>query len=60
MLPRKKPKGLEALKSLKVYTGMPEGFKDATKITLSEADVSNLRGSYIRVSDLAHNIGWKE
>jgi large subunit ribosomal protein L13 len=60
MLPRKKPKGLEALKRLKVYTGMPEGYKDAAKITLSEADVSNLRGSYIRVSDLAHNIGWKE
>jgi len=60
MLPRKKPKGLEALKRLKVYTGMPEGFKDVAKITLSEADASNLRGSFIRVSDLARNIGWKE
>jgi len=60
MLPRKKPCGVEALKRLKVYTGTPEGLKDATKITLSEADASNLRGSYIKVSDLAHNIGWKE
>jgi large subunit ribosomal protein L13 len=60
MLPRKKPRGMEALKRLKVYTGMPEGLKDAAKITLSAADASNLRGSYIRVSDLARNIGWKE
>jgi hypothetical protein len=27
---------------------------------LSNADASNLRGPYIKVSDLARNIGWKE
>jgi large subunit ribosomal protein L13 len=60
MLPRTKPCGIEALKRLKVYTGSPEGLKDAEKIMLSNADASNLRGPYIKVSDLARNIGWKE
>ncbi len=60
MLPRKKPCGVEALKRLRVYTGIPEGLKDAEKTVLSDADASNLRGPYIKVSDLAHNVGWKE
>jgi large subunit ribosomal protein L13 len=60
MLPRKKPCGMEALKRLKVYIGSPEGLRDKEKIMLSNADASNLRGPYIKVSDLAHNIGWKE
>jgi large subunit ribosomal protein L13 len=60
MLPRKKPCGMEALKRLKVYIGSPEGLRDKEKIMLSNADASNLRGPYIKVSDLARNIGWKE
>jgi large subunit ribosomal protein L13 len=60
MLPRTKPCGIEALKRLKVYTGSPEGLRDKGKIMLSNADASNLRGPYIKVSDLARNIGWKD
>jgi large subunit ribosomal protein L13 len=60
MLPRTKPHGVEALKRLRVYTDLPEGLKDAEKTALSSADASNLRGPYIKVSDLARNIGWKE
>jgi large subunit ribosomal protein L13 len=60
MLPRKKPRGADALKRLKVYTGLPEGLRDAEKTMLSEANARNLRGRYIKVSDLAREIGWKE
>ena len=60
MLPRTKPCGVEALKRLKVYTDLPEGLKEAEKTVLSSADAGNLRGPYIKVSDLARNIGWKE
>jgi len=60
MLPRTKPRGIEALKRLKVYTGSPEGLRDKEKTMLSNADASNLRGPYIKVSDLARNIGWKD
>jgi hypothetical protein len=48
------------LKRLRVYTGLPEGLSDAEKTVLSEADAKNLRGRYIKVSDLAREIGWKE
>jgi large subunit ribosomal protein L13 len=60
MLPRTKPRGIEALKRLKVYIGSPEGLRDKEKTMLSNADASNLRGPYIKVSDLARNIGWKD
>ena len=60
MLPRKKPRGIEALKNLKVYIGVPEKLKAAAKTSFPEAEARNLRGPYIKVSELARNIGWKE
>lgn len=60
MLPRKKPRGQEALKRLRVHIGVPQELRDKEKETISEVDARNLRGPYIRVSELARNIGWKE
>ena len=60
MLPRKKPRGQEALKRLRVYIGVPQGLKDREEETIPEVDATNLRGPYIKVSELARNIGWKE
>ena len=60
MLPRRKPRGIEALKRLKVYIGLPEQFKDVEKTVIPEADATDLRGPYIKLSELARNIGWKE
>jgi len=60
MLPRRKPRGREALKRLKVYVGVPEGFEAKEKETISEADATDLRGPYIKVSELARRAGWKE
>jgi len=60
MLPRKKPRGEESLQRLRVYIGVPRELKDNEKETISEADARNLRGPYIRVSELARSVGWKE
>jgi len=60
MLPRRKPRGMEALKRLRVYIGVPQEFEDKEKETIPEVDARNLRGPYIRVSELARSVGWKE
>jgi large subunit ribosomal protein L13 len=60
MLPRRRPKGKEALKRLKVFIGTPQELEDKEKEGFSEINATNLRCPYIRVSDLARNIGWKE
>ena len=60
MLPRKKPRGIAALKRLRVFIGVPQELIDVDKETISEADASHFRRPYIRISELARNIGWKE
>ena len=60
MLPRKKPRGINALKRLRVYIGVPKDYEDKEKEKILEADSRDLRGPYITVSELARNIGWKE
>jgi len=60
MLPRTKPRGKEALKRLKVHIGVPRELADRERETISEADAGNLRGPYVKVSELARNIGWNE
>jgi len=59
MLPRRKPRGKEALKMLRVYIGVPEELKGEGKETLPEVDAGNLRGPYMKVSELARNVGWR-
>jgi large subunit ribosomal protein L13 len=60
MLPRRKPRGIKALKRLKVYVGVPEELEAAEKTVIPEAEARDLRGPYIKVSELARNIGWKK
>ncbi len=60
MLPRKKPRGKEALKRLRVYIGVPRDYKGREREKIPEADGRDLRGPHIEVSELARNIGWKE
>jgi large subunit ribosomal protein L13 len=58
MLPRRKPKGQQAYKRLRVYIGVPEHLKDRKMETISGIDSSRLSCQYIKVSDLAREIGW--
>jgi len=60
MLPRRKPRGKEALKRLRVYSGMPSEFKEKEKEMITEKGAGDLRCPYIKVSELARSIGWKE
>ena len=58
MLPRRKPKGMQAFKRLKVYLGAPLEFKDKKIQTILEASAEKLKSPYITVGELAKEIGW--
>ena len=58
MLPRKKPKGQQAIKRLKVFLQMPEELQGKETQTIPEASVENLKCPYITVGELAKEIGW--
>lgn len=58
MLPRRKPKGQQAYKRLRVYIGVPEDLKERKIETISGIDSRRLKCPYIEVSDLAREIGW--
>jgi large subunit ribosomal protein L13 len=58
MLPRRKSRGIDAFKRLKVYIGTPEKFESLDTNKILEADSTDLNGSYIKISELSKNIGW--
>jgi len=58
MLPRKKPKGQQAYKRLKVFLQLPEKFKEEEIQTIPQASVENLKCPYMTVGELAKEIGW--
>jgi large subunit ribosomal protein L13 len=58
MLPRKKPKGQQAYKRLKVYLGTPSEFSGKEIQTILEASATKLKSPYITVGELAKEIGW--
>lgn len=58
MLPRKKPKGKQAYKRLKVFLEVPEEFKGKEMQTIPNASAEKLRCPYITVGKLAKEIGW--
>ena len=58
MLPRKKPKGQEAYRRLRVYIGFPEEFKGEEPQTISDAQAEKLKCPYITLGELAEEIRW--
>jgi len=58
MLPRRKPKGRQAYKRLKVYLGAPKEFDGKEIQTILEASADKLKSPYITVGELAKEIGW--
>jgi large subunit ribosomal protein L13 len=58
MLPRKKPKGKDAYKRLRVFIGVPKEFKDQQLEIISEAKAEKLKCPYISVGELVKEIGW--
>ncbi len=58
MLPRKKPKGIEAYRRLRVFIGVPRELEGETMEQLPEAHVEKLKSPYITVGELVQEIGW--
>lgn len=52
MLPTKKPRGVEALKNLKVFSSVPAEHKDK-KVEVLEKAVNNLECKYVKLGDIS-------
>lgn len=58
MLPRKKPRGINALRRLKAYIGTPEKI-EGKKVSFPDASSERLKSGFITLSELAKRFGWK-
>ncbi|MBI2184901.1 MAG: 50S ribosomal protein L13 [Thaumarchaeota archaeon] len=59
MLPRKKPSGIEAVKMLRVYVGVPERYASASKTGFDDAKATKPLPFYVTLGEIASEIGWK-
>lgn len=59
MLPRRRPKGLSALKRLRVYVDEPPSYKGLKAIRLEEALAKGHPSRYVSLGELAKEIGWQ-
>ena len=57
MLPRKKPRGKEAYKRLRVFMGVPQEFESQPMETIFGAKAEKLKCPYITVGELVREIG---
>ncbi|MFX1451715.1 MAG: 50S ribosomal protein L13 [Promethearchaeota archaeon] len=58
MLPWKKKRGQIAYRRLKVYIGIPDELKNKEISTLEDINLDHLRGTYMKLGELAEEIGW--
>ncbi|MFB0522383.1 MAG: 50S ribosomal protein L13 [Candidatus Bathyarchaeia archaeon] len=58
MLPRRKPKGQQAYRRLKVFVDVPQELKETETQTIPDARSEKLKCPYITVGKLAKEIGW--
>jgi large subunit ribosomal protein L13 len=57
MVPRKKPKGREALRRLRVYTGVPREYAGVEKVRFEEAAIRKPISYYVSLEELARMLG---
>jgi large subunit ribosomal protein L13 len=57
MIPRRKPKGKNAMKKLRVYTGTPEKYLQINKIVYDIAKAKKPTPYYISLAEIASRIG---
>ena len=60
MVPKQKPKGVSAMKRLRVYIGVPKNYEGAKAKEFDDAKIRKPASYYISVHDLAKSIGWNE
>jgi large subunit ribosomal protein L13 len=58
MLPRRKPKGQQAYRRLRVFVDVPQELKETETQTIPDAESEKLKCPYITVGKLAKEIGW--
>jgi len=58
MLPYRKPHGLNALRHLRVYVGIPEEFKNTSIETIDKAKLRTETSKLIYVSELTKHLGY--
>ncbi len=58
MLPRKKPKGINAFKRLRVYIGVPEDYANSQYTRFDDAMIRKQRSYYTSIEEVARSIGW--
>ncbi|MEM3517885.1 MAG: 50S ribosomal protein L13 [Nitrososphaerales archaeon] len=58
MIPRRKAKGLAALKKLRVYIGIPERYKFLEKTRFEDAIAKKPLSFYLTLGELASMLGW--
>jgi large subunit ribosomal protein L13 len=58
MLPRRKPKGQQAYRRLRVFINIPEELKGKEAQTIVDAGAEKLKCPYITVGKLAKELGW--
>lgn len=59
MLPRRQPKGANALRLLRVFLGLPHELRTAPLQTIPAAHAGKLKCPYITIEELAKQIGFK-
>lgn len=60
MVPKRKPKGEEAMKRLRVFIGVPEGYEHREMKHFEDAKIRRPSAYYLSVNDLSKSIGWSE
>lgn len=58
MLPRHKSKGINALKRLRVYIGIPDEYANSQYTRFDDAMISKPRAYYTSIEEIAREIGW--
>lgn len=60
MVPRKKPKGVMAMKRLRVYVGVPALMGGKQLANLEDAAASRPVPVYVTMAELSKSLGWNE
>lgn len=59
MLPKRKTKGIESIKRLRIYVGIPLQYDSASRTVFENAKATRPRAFYLTLSEVARAIGWK-
>ena len=60
MLPRRKPKGQNAFRRLKVHIGIPTPYRSVEKMTFEDAKPNKPLQLYVTLGEIAVNQGWRK